>query len=236
MTSKRARFYRTHDQRSYILSDEDIEWLARALWGECGAVPTKKEAGAVAWTMFLRFFRWPGSRWSSFQKLIRAFSQPVNPLWIDPDGGKCLTYPQYCTPTHIARRRKITYTPWLEVPFSCKNFAWMFAAGFLDSPLSQDYVDFASTPKAVKYGYPIDGNYFLTVQNLRDYYNDSTNWIPGEVGVEKGVGPELPAFFRPTWGGWEYALLAAWGALLTWLGWTYFRRRGKRRGRRSRRP
>jgi len=64
----------------------DIEWSARMLYGEAGGdCDVDREGLAVMWTMINRFaMLYP--RFRSFTAMIRGYSQPINPDWMN--GGK----------------------------------------------------------------------------------------------------------------------------------------------------
>jgi len=184
------------DGSSYILSDEDIIWLAKSLEGELRHDSTRKDAGAVAWTMFRRFYRWPGayrSKWSSFKDLIRAFSQPVNPAWL-PGSEKCLQYPDSCTPAQLNKRVRIQSESWYEIPDICRTYALAFASNTLIDPLGESYVNFASTAYAKSIGVNVGGNYFLTDAQDKMSWSDRTLARveeTHEVFREGGVIPQL---------------------------------------------
>jgi len=209
---KRGRFVREHDGTEYVPSNEDVEWLAKSLWGEGGSDITRTEAAAVAWTMMRRFLLWPGDRWDSFTQLVRSFSQPVNPAWLDPSGPKCRKHPDYCQDSHIRRRRKIQGASWGDVPEKARLHAVSFLAGVLPDQLGAEYVDFASTPRARRIGRDVGGNFFLTKSQT------DMGWLPGGVRVDpQYAGPELPDV------GWEPSTpgtLPTTLAILAWAGLT----------------
>lgn len=64
-------------------TDADVEWSARMLYGEAGGdCDLDHEGLAVMWTMINRFaFLWP--RFKSFTTMIRGYSQPINPAWMN---------------------------------------------------------------------------------------------------------------------------------------------------------
>lgn len=64
---------------AYALTDQDVLWATRMVAFEGGSDPA-----AVLWTMTQRFAL---GHWSTFTALIRAYSQPINPLWAR--GGAC---------------------------------------------------------------------------------------------------------------------------------------------------
>jgi len=152
---------------SYRLEDEDIDVLARALWGECGEAPSYKHCGAVAWTMLRRWMLWPRGvglqQWPTFRAFIRAFSQPVNPKWSSADTDACKRNPDVCTPAKLERRRRIQRADYNAIPEIPRLAAEAFAIGLLDDPIA-DTVDFSATSLVRKRGWPfteLDGNAFV---------------------------------------------------------------------------
>jgi len=207
----RATFIRDVDRWEYTLTDEDILWLAKSLWGENGDNVTREEASAVAWTMWYRFIRWPGHKWASFTELVRAFSQPTNPIWLDPQGAKCQQYPQYCKDSHISRRRKIQGASWDQIPESARRYAILFAEGRLPDVLGPHYIDFASTPKAKATGRGIGGNYFL-----RDDQT-SFNWLPGgSSAIRRASNPPTPGTYPDATTPVHVLAYVAWGVATLW--------------------
>ena len=176
-------------KRGYTLSDSDRLVLAASLWGEAGSNLSEKDAGAVAWAMMMRFqlmnMQWLQSGWP-FGKFIRAFSQPVNPRWIDPYGVKCTAHPDHCTPSRIAKRKKYqayldnypTADGWARLSYAAPKpaqYAEAFQNGDLDNPFSEPIYDFAACWLTKKQalggsrpspGLDIDGNCFLRYQDL----------------------------------------------------------------------
>jgi hypothetical protein len=100
--------------RGYTLTDDDVMWLARAFVGECGEDCTRKEAEYHFYCWLDRFLlmrgRWLAEGWS-FEQLLRAHSQPINPLWATAGANKCLQHDpdgvDECSPQRIARRAQI---------------------------------------------------------------------------------------------------------------------------------
>lgn len=190
----RATFAREHDGATYVLSDDDVNWLARSLWGEGGH--TRKTAGAIAWCMFRRYFLWPGNKWESFTALIRAFSEPVNPnLYRNGDfckppgpGGVPKAGKFYGT-SHCKeekfQQREMYRTG--DVPFAPKTFAEAFAQGQLPEPsaVPDRCVNFAQTGKTSKPGVDIGGNHFIGAAN------DGLNFLPGDITVSGGGAEEF---------------------------------------------
>jgi len=143
---------------TYTLTDDDLLWLGRAIYGEAG---TKARGGAaVAWALaqnFLLVGRRP-PRVATFTALIRSYCQPVNPIWADPNGAKCRAHPDACTPAKIARRAQMANMPWNSIPASVRDIVTRFAAGTLPNEVL-GLVDWA-TPRWRADNVEIDGNFF----------------------------------------------------------------------------
>jgi hypothetical protein len=190
-------------KRGYKLTEEDRTILAAAIWGEAGPNPSEAEAAANCWGLMMRFMLvdriWLKSGWT-FGKFIRAFSQPTNPLWLDPNGKKCLQSPARCTPSQIARRQMIqaylepamtTDDGWaglsVKVPLATQ-FAQRFVDGDLDNPFPEPVYDFAACFLTQKHkdigirpgvGLNIDNQCFLTYSDLNA--EEKSDVIPGRV-------------------------------------------------------
>jgi hypothetical protein len=179
------------DDVQYQLTDEDVETLGRALWGECGdAAPTDHYA-AVAWAMLQRWLRWPGGKglehWPTFAAFMRAFSQPINPDWAR-GGKKAKAHPEYATEAMLQRREEITNTPWSQMPPTPRLAAELFAMGQLSNPVPEA-VDFAAKALVKKKGLDgrtIGGNTFIAAAD------DPWKWSPGRVTVDTNVTEQDP--------------------------------------------
>jgi len=183
----------------YKLSEWDRQVLAASIWGEAGETPGEEEAAAVCWGLMMRFQLvdsiWRSSGWP-FAKFIQAFSQPVNPSWLDPTGAKCTQHPNSCTPTLLARRKMIqaylaTESGWeglkSKVP-KCTQFAERFYEGDLPNPFHDPVYDFAACSLTKKqmasghrpgYGINIGGSCFLPYSDLNS--KEKAKVIPGRV-------------------------------------------------------
>lgn len=168
--------------KTYELTANDVLWLARALWGECGRKADDQAYWAVAYCMLQRFMRWDGprSRWPDWASFIRAFSQPVNPKWSNPGSALCKRFPRLCSRLRIKRRRTISECPWERLPRPAKRAAMLFAIGEADNPVP-DAVDFGSRGlirRQGKTGVTIGGNTFI------DESATDTTWQPGPVDLK----------------------------------------------------
>jgi hypothetical protein len=99
------------------LTDDDVLWAARSCAGETLSASHSKatatDAADVLWTLTQRYIRWLVlDKNISFIDSTRGFSQPVNPIWLDPNGKKCRASPDRCKPDTIKRRRFLHSASW----------------------------------------------------------------------------------------------------------------------------
>lgn len=156
--------------RGYSLMADDIEWLAKAFWGECQS-GDETQCGAVAWTMIRRWLLWPGepSKWMTFAEFMRAFSEPLQPRKLDQG-----------SPEVRARRAKIQTAEWAEIPINARKHANAFAVGRLPDPVPWA-VDFASASwmdsRGASYQGKVGDNGFV------DQEHSGQRWLSGAVSV-----------------------------------------------------
>ncbi len=134
---------RSADGFVYVLTPEDLLWLARAAQYEGGTSPE-----STLWTYASRLV---DHRGTSMKALVRSHSQPLNPDWASLDSPGCRRSPERCRPR---LRADGTYTrdP-LEVRAEARNAPWEsletrelaldWAAGRVPnpSPRSTDFAD-----------------------------------------------------------------------------------------------
>lgn len=183
----------------YSLSDLDIAWLARSLWGEGGR--TKKSAGTYAWTMFNRFMLLyhaevdapeqvvavfegkavdqKAKRFASFWRMILDFSQPVNPKW-RRDGIYCKPggseeHTEMCAPAKLAERERTSFG---EPNPTTVGFAEAFAIGKLPYLEPSRFVNFGATAYGIAHGTKVGKDYFLTIAQERE---QGVGWPGGTV-------------------------------------------------------
>lgn len=124
----------TRDGYRYQITPTDLLWLGRALQFEGG------DPVATLWTYTQRQAK---TRWSSLAGLVRAHSQPVNPLWDSPDDPKCQQYPHRCTPHQLERRRQARTTPWGALDPAIQQLLVAWAQAKVPNPVPRA-VDFAN--------------------------------------------------------------------------------------------
>lgn len=125
----------TADGFRYQLTPEDALWLARAVQFEGG------DRIATLWAFASRFAGFQRS--GSFATFLRAYSQPINPLWDELTDEKCRRNPEMCTPAMIERRRLARTLTWNELSPRVTAEVAAFAKALVSNPVP-GVVDFAS--------------------------------------------------------------------------------------------
>jgi hypothetical protein len=130
------------DGWSYQLTPDDILWLARSVDFEGGTSPA-----AVIWTYAQRFAL-PDVRrnYSTLKGLVRAHSQPINPIW-SRTGSKCAPGGPYhgkpeCSEARLARRDRASSIPWEEISPRVRDLVVKFSRAELPNPVPRS-VEFA---------------------------------------------------------------------------------------------
>jgi len=131
----------------YHLTNDDLLWLARAVWGEAGEQP--EGGAAVVWSMaqYHALVLAPNGRRPKFQSLtalLRAYCQPINSRWASPSSSGCQEHPDRCTERHLARRNRITSASWEQIPASVRRLVTQFTQGTLENPVP-GMTDWAAT-------------------------------------------------------------------------------------------
>jgi hypothetical protein len=175
------------DGWDYQLTTTDVVWAARMVVGE-GA----EDASAILWTMTQRFGGLQA--WDTFTELLRAYSQPINPLWYR-DGACCAPGATGC-PTRnsagspacseraFARRTRITNLAWDEIPAHVRRTVLQWARAELPNPVPQA-VHFAA-PRLVERN--LSPTYQL-VHRGRSWFaaqGRSLSWAPDHVTMAPG--------------------------------------------------
>jgi len=134
---------RTKSGYEYQLTPDDLLWMGRAAQFEGGSSPE-----STIWTLTQRQAQ---IKKPSLISLVRAYSQPINPIWQTPGEGKCVQYPDRCTASNIARRLVARTTSWddLRPDIREKVLAWSKAelpnpvpraVEFADANVSQGFI------------------------------------------------------------------------------------------------
>ncbi len=192
---------------SYQITERDKLWAARMLVGEGGGT---QDPPAVLWTMTQLLALRHGR---SFTDLIRAYSQPINPRWLDdgqfcrPGGRNAGT--EACSSTRIARRRRIQALSWEQIPAELRQVVERWAAGTLPNPVERA-VEFADPAVTAGYVRRHPGSQYIA--QLGNHFvatADSLRWPSNFVTI----GPGLP------WWGWVLAAAGVGG-----VGYVLYRR------------
>ena len=187
-----ATFRRTHDGHTYVPDEEDLNILARALWGEEGEKAEQKAMAATAWTWMNRYMLHPGQirHWPRLADLIKGHSQPVNPKWrrdgayCRPGGSKASSGD--CEERLLQRREKYAFTAWPQVPATTREFAARFLCGGVEQFSDPPLVNFAAWSRTKNKSGVVQvvpgGQGYLPPSSD----SSSSYWKPGTVEVSGG--------------------------------------------------
>jgi hypothetical protein len=143
---------------TYSFTTGDRLWMGRMVIGEAGESgwenPSKLQDGAaVLWAVATRHMTKSTLRGSgSLTKTIRAFAQPVNPIWAAPWGctwfssswrGCCGSLWGACSLRRLQRRARVRYTTWYGLPPQVRELVDGFIRGSVPNPIP-GYNNFAA--------------------------------------------------------------------------------------------
>lgn len=177
------------------LRTQDIFDAARMLVGE-GAWECELHAAVVLWTVAQRqaYMRKTDMSFSTF---VRAFSQPLNPIWAR-GGARCRppvdeSDAPYCTESHFQRRERMDALTWATIPESAKRFAMKWAVGAMRNPVP-GVIDFAAWPVgSTKPGYkPVarfGNNTFYVIDGLER--GNTARWDGSQVFIADANGTRV---------------------------------------------
>lgn len=161
----------------YRITQEDSVWLLRSIWGEVNrsnrnwdTADVQRGAAAVLWAMANNYMTVGRKRtlFSTFGDFVQAYSQPINPAWVNPDGAKCQQSPAMCTSEMIAFRRALRSKPWSEFPAEAQAIVTAFVNGALPNPVGSR-TDFRAANRGYRPPDPLTvaGNTFGTDPDAR---------------------------------------------------------------------
>lgn len=167
-------------RRSYQLTSEDVLWAARATQFEGGTNPA-----ATLWTHGQKFGGY--STRPTFTDFIRAYSQPINPLWDDPSDEKCIESPSRCTAAAIERRRRARTITWNELHPRIRDLTTRWATARLSNPVPRA-VEFADPGVSLHFlsrnpGSKVvlkAGNWYIATRSSADWSDDYVTMRLGE--------------------------------------------------------
>lgn len=129
---------------TYTLTDEDIEWTLRMIYGESGN--DLLDGACVLWCMTQRLCSLRETyKNKNFTNLIRAYSQPINPLWYREGRlAKVYAHTMAATELKFKRREKIRDMKLSEIPVGIHKLVELWSEAKLPNPV----------PKAVHFATP----------------------------------------------------------------------------------
>jgi hypothetical protein len=174
--------------RETVIDDETALWCMRMCWGEGGKDCSRDKASAMLWAIMHRWNLWPGrKKFQSYQHLMRAFSQPINPKW--QKGGvlaEKFKNKEAGSPARLRRRASICSLTEEKIKSKAPQI-YKAVKDFQDGALfmpdvfanaiksrASNWASLPSTPKKNPQGFDIDGDWFFEDKNL----------IPGFIIVE----------------------------------------------------
>jgi len=131
---------------SYQITQDDKNWMARAIWGEVSRDPAawaradvQKGAAAVLWAFANNYMTVGQKRqlFSTFGTFIQAYSQPINPRWDEASDTKCQQMPSMCTADRLAFRQALRVKAWNTFPVELQNVVNRFVQGTLYNPIGR---------------------------------------------------------------------------------------------------
>ena len=174
---------------SVKFTDEDKLWLCRMIFGERGSandLTAAKEYPALLWAMVNRFLLHPRRDiWvadpdngypTNFCRMLRAFSQPINPRWM-AGGDLAITHSmdESTSAARLARRAKICKMSLESIPDGIQESVEDFCDGVLPVPvvvaaISRPRISNWASYKNVEQKFPggvrIGGKYFFEDRNM----------------------------------------------------------------------
>lgn len=162
---------------SYQITQDDMVWLARSIWGEVSpsasawSNPVTRRAGAAVLWAYANHYMTVGQKqevYSTLGRFVQAYSQPINPAWLDPAGRRCQSMPAACTPQKIQNRRSRRAKSWDSFPPALQELVISFVQGTLANPIGTR-TDFrmAGTGYRPADAINIEGNVFGTDPDAR---------------------------------------------------------------------
>lgn len=154
-------------------------WLMRMCYGEGGRKCSAVKASALLWAMVNRWFLHPGrAKWGSFERMLRLFSQPINPRW-QRGGDLAIKYAgtEFATEQKLKRRKRVCALTSDDIPDNIYSAVINFSKGLLFPPLPltriaksriSNWASLKSTPKKYPWGVDIAGDWFFEDRELVD--------------------------------------------------------------------
>lgn len=147
---KKGTFTSETTQWSYTLTDEDLEWSLKMLYGESGS--DLLDCACVLWCMTQRMcsIRKHYTK-KSFSDLIRAYSQPINPAWYrDGHLAKVYAHTAAVSEAKFRRREAILKMKESDIPIGIHKIVELWSEARLPDPIPRA-VHFATPGVASKH-------------------------------------------------------------------------------------
>jgi len=190
MTAKYIYVGPNSQDRVTIIDNETMLWQARMCFGEGGKKCSRNKASAMLWSIMHRWNLWPSrNKFKSYQHLMRAFSQPINPRW--QKGGDLAEKYKNKDAGSLERLKRRAYICNLtekdikskapQIWQAVKDFqeGILFMPEILTTiakPRISNWASLPSTPSKHPWGLDIDGT--------GDWFFEDKGLIPGFVKVE----------------------------------------------------
>ena len=90
---------------SYRVTPGDRLWLLRAVQAESNKPDDRKRVAETLVNRFVYLKSRGSTAYSTLTAFVRAYAQPINPLWQSTSTSKCRSNPRFCTAAMIDKRR-----------------------------------------------------------------------------------------------------------------------------------
>ena len=90
---------------SYRVTPSDRLWLLRAVQSESNKPDDRRRVAETLVNRFVYLKSRGTTAYPTLTSFVRAYAQPINPLWQSTSTSKCRSNPRYCTAAMIAKRR-----------------------------------------------------------------------------------------------------------------------------------
>jgi len=90
---------------TYRVTPSDRLWLLRAVQAESNKADDRRRVAQTLINRFVFLKNAGSTAYPTLTKFVRAYAQPINPLWESQSTRKCRANPRYCTDAMIAKRQ-----------------------------------------------------------------------------------------------------------------------------------
>jgi hypothetical protein len=162
------------------LTAKDRFLAAQGILGEGDENPSDEVMRAYLWAIMRRCLI--RGTVIGYGTMWQQFSQPINPAW-RADGAFCRPGGLYhgkeeCSSARLARREKISATPWDNIPVKIRNAVDQFAAGALPPSMTErllpagrnrlsNWASYKGVRERFPWGVEIAGEWFLEDRPMR---------------------------------------------------------------------